>query len=97
MKKLRVISRASFRRNSNTQFMTPAMEVRHRYGAFFLPALPGARAHFKMPNKKWGVARVKGSDPEQFFIFLINYDGLAIHADFGFQRVRFISSSPIRT
>jgi hypothetical protein len=27
MKKLRVISRASFRRNSDTQFVTPAMEV----------------------------------------------------------------------
>ena len=23
-----------------------------------------------MPNKKWGVAKVKGSRPEQFFIFL---------------------------
>jgi hypothetical protein len=28
-----------------------------------------------MPNKKWGVARVKGSDPEQFFTFLINTTG----------------------
>ena len=27
MKKLRVISRASFRRNSDTRFVTPAMEV----------------------------------------------------------------------
>jgi hypothetical protein len=27
MKKLRVISRASFRRNSDTQFVTPIMEV----------------------------------------------------------------------
>jgi hypothetical protein len=23
-----------------------------------------------MPNKKWGVAKVKGSEPERFFIFL---------------------------
>ena len=53
MKKLRVISRASFQRNSDTQFMT----------------------YFKMPNKKWGVARAKGSDPEQFFVFLINTGG----------------------
>jgi hypothetical protein len=53
MKKLRVISRASFRRNSDTQFIT----------------------YFKMPNKKWGVARAKGSDPEQFFVFLINTRG----------------------
>ena len=25
-----------------------------------------------MPNEKWGVAKVKGIEPEQFFIFLIN-------------------------
>jgi len=31
--------------------------------------------YFKMPNKKWGVARAKGSDPEQFFVFLINTRG----------------------
>ena len=29
----------------------------------------------QMPIKKWGVAKVKGSEPEQFFIFLINVDG----------------------
>ena len=25
---------------------------------------------FVMSNKKWGVAKVKGAEPEQFFIFL---------------------------
>ena len=28
-----------------------------------------------MPNKKWGVAKVKGIKPERFFIFLINTQG----------------------
>ena len=28
-----------------------------------------------MPNKKWGVAKVKGIEPEQFFIFLRNTEG----------------------
>jgi hypothetical protein len=28
-----------------------------------------------MPNKKWGVAKVKGIEPEQFFIFLITTHG----------------------
>jgi hypothetical protein len=28
-----------------------------------------------MPNKKWGVAKVKGSEPERFFIFLMNAKG----------------------
>ena len=28
-----------------------------------------------MPNEKWGVAKVKGIEPEQFFIFLINTEG----------------------
>jgi hypothetical protein len=29
----------------------------------------------QMPNEKWGVAKVKGIEPEQFFIFLINTEG----------------------
>jgi hypothetical protein len=28
-----------------------------------------------MPNDKLGVAKVKGIEPEQFFIFLINTEG----------------------
>jgi hypothetical protein len=28
-----------------------------------------------MPIKQWGVAKVKGSEPEQFFIFLIDAEG----------------------
>jgi hypothetical protein len=28
-----------------------------------------------MPNEKWGVAKVKGIEPEQFFIFLMNTEG----------------------
>ena len=28
-----------------------------------------------MPNKKLGVAKVKGIEPEQFFIFLMNTEG----------------------
>jgi hypothetical protein len=28
-----------------------------------------------MPNKKWGVAKVKGSEPERFFIFLMKAKG----------------------
>jgi hypothetical protein len=29
----------------------------------------------QMPIKKWGVAKVKGSEPERFFIFLMNAKG----------------------
>jgi hypothetical protein len=29
----------------------------------------------EMPIKKWGVAKVKESEPEQFFIFLIDAEG----------------------
>ena len=28
-----------------------------------------------MPVKKWGVAKVEASEPEQFFIFLIDAEG----------------------
>jgi hypothetical protein len=28
-----------------------------------------------MPNEKWGVAKVKGIEPEQFFIFLMSTEG----------------------
>jgi hypothetical protein len=28
-----------------------------------------------MSNEKWGVAKVKGIDPEEFFIFLMRADG----------------------
>jgi hypothetical protein len=28
-----------------------------------------------MPNEKWGVAKVKGIEPEQFFVFLMNTEG----------------------
>ncbi len=28
-----------------------------------------------MPNEEWGVAKVKGIEPEQFFIFLMNMEG----------------------
>jgi hypothetical protein len=28
-----------------------------------------------MPNERWGVAKVNGIDPEQFFIFLMNTGG----------------------
>jgi hypothetical protein len=28
-----------------------------------------------MPDEKWGVAKGKGIDPEQFFIFLMKPDG----------------------
>jgi hypothetical protein len=28
-----------------------------------------------MPNDQWGVAKVKGIEPEQFFIFLVRIDG----------------------
>lgn len=32
----------------------------------------------EMPIKKWGVAKVKESEPEQFFIFLIDAEGSSL-------------------
>jgi hypothetical protein len=36
----------------------------------------------KQPNKMWGVAKVKGSKPEKFFIFLDVYRSTVRASDF---------------
>jgi hypothetical protein len=52
--------------------MTPAIEVAIVTALSFFPHCQGPHL---LQNAKQEVARVKGSDPEQFFIFLINTTG----------------------